>query len=165
MLRLMPDFETLHLPGAWRASDAMFWNLAPDDWFQNITSGERLSGAWRLISKSCVWLAPGRRLAGTWRASDAMFWNHMSGAIFQNQASDATFQNLPPDAIFCDHASDVYHEWHSVGVIIQCNVPGRALPWVSDWCRLTLYNVVWHYIMWYTWCRLTLYHVVWQYIM
>ncbi len=40
----------------------------------------------------------------------------MSDAIFQNQASGATFQNLLPDAIFCDHASDVYHEWHSVAV-------------------------------------------------
>ena len=35
--------------------------------------------------------------------------------MFQNQASGATFQNLLPDAIFCDYASDVYHEWHSVG--------------------------------------------------
>ena len=45
------------------------------------------------------------RLTGIWRALDTMFWNH---------TSDATFQILPPDAIFCDHASDVYHEWHSV---------------------------------------------------
>ncbi len=40
--------------------------------------------------------------------------SNLLGSMFQNQASDATFQNLPPDAIFCDHASDVYHEWHSV---------------------------------------------------
>ncbi len=72
--------------------------------------------AWRLISKHYVWLASGGRLVGAWRASGAMFWNHTSGAMFQNQASDATFQNLPPDAIFCDHASDVYHEWHSVPI-------------------------------------------------
>ena len=28
--------------------------------------------------------------------------------------TSSLFQNLPPDAIFCDHASDMYHEWHSV---------------------------------------------------
>ncbi len=28
--------------------------------------------------------------------------------------SNTFFPNFPPDAIFCDHASDVYHEWHSV---------------------------------------------------
>ena len=37
--------------------------------------------------------------------------------MFQNQAPGTTFQNLPPDAIFYDYASDVYHEWHSLGVL------------------------------------------------
>ncbi len=83
MLRLTPDFETLHLAGVWRASDAMF-------------------------SKSCVWWASGLRQTQCLR-------NHTSGAIFQNEASDAIFENLLPDAIFCDHVSDVYHEWYSVG--------------------------------------------------
>ena len=41
----------------------------------------------------------------------------MADAIFQNQASGTTLQNLPPDTIFCHHASDVYHDWHSVHVV------------------------------------------------
>ncbi len=44
-----------------------------------------------------------------------------SDAIFQNQASGAIFQNIPPDAIFFDHASEAYHEWHSVSVGLGCN--------------------------------------------
>ncbi len=50
---------------------------------------------------------------------------HTSDAIFQNQASGATIQNLPPDAIFCDHASDVYHGWHSVW-----NTPSPSKPYL-----------------------------------
>ena len=46
--------------------------------------------------------------------------HNKSDAIFQNKASGATFQNLPPDAIFSDHASDVYHEWHSVHCFRRC---------------------------------------------
>ena len=45
----------------------------------------------------------------------------VSDAIFQNQASGAIFQNIPTDAIFFDHASDTYHEWHSVSVGLGCN--------------------------------------------
>ncbi len=52
---------------------------------------------WRMVTENYVW--------------------RMKSHVRRNVSkSDATFQNLPPDAIFCDHASDVYHEWHSVGM-------------------------------------------------
>ena len=35
--------------------------------------------------------------------------------MFPNQESDATFQNILPGAIFCDYASELYHEWHTIG--------------------------------------------------
>ena len=78
ILRLTPDFETLCLAGAWRASNAMFWNLAPDPWFQNIASGWRLAGIWlasvwrlmphfKKLRLAGIWQASGGRLTGVWR--------------------------------------------------------------------------------------------------
>ena len=104
--RQMQCFETLCLVGVWRVSDAMFWDHTSDTTFQNQASKSKSkssAGCNFLILKCCVW----------W-ATDAMFWNHTSDATFQNQALDAKFQNVPHHAIFCDHASDMYHEWHSV---------------------------------------------------
>ncbi len=124
---LTPDFEMLCLAGIWRASDTMFWNIV-SSWrlaaigrnvlkshvrYNISKSGIRpnisKSSARRhfLILKRCVWLASGG-------LQTQCFEITRQPQRFKIRRQTQHFQNLPPDAIFCDHASDVYHEWHSV---------------------------------------------------
>ncbi len=69
----------------------------------------------RLILESCTWrkilnVASGWRLTG-------VRCNVLKSQLRRNISKSGVRRNISkptPDAIFCDHASDVYHEWHSV---------------------------------------------------
>ncbi len=78
------------------------------------------SCAWRLLSKRYVWLVSGRRQTQCFeKLRLAQCFEITRQAHCFKIRRQVQHSKIPPDAIFCDYASDVYHEWHSVVLVLN----------------------------------------------
>ena len=89
------------------------------------------------VLKCCVWLASGGRETQCFKIT-------RQTQRFKIRCHGQA-QNLPPNAIFCDHASDMYHEWHSVYIQL-IKGPLNTLGFLQKWKVLAMKYSFWSFL-------------------